>query len=287
MATRKAGGKTPDPELIQRALVKARATLTEKGVAGGALLGAARLRPSVVSTLQEEGFELVGNKVRVRLESQLIDLVSSGAHTPLTQLQKRLSGTTAAEAKRLATKLTLRGDAQLVLREKVLTLVPKTEVTLAQAELKQLVTEMDSRLKWLKKAMNGKAPAGVLKADLKESLTGWSQLASAERSPQATLATPKAVAPKTNHWKLIRGALLALANEDTGLARVPEIGRRLHVESPAVDLKAELLEAYQNGLVELRPEGGIGRLSIEDAALCPTGAGGIPLSWIRLLEEVR
>src|SRR5690606_2647313 len=89
---------------------------------------------------------------------------------------------------------------------------------------------------------------------------------------------------ETNSWALVQAAVHALAHEETGLARVPEVSRRLHAESPLIDLKSELLEAYKKGLVELRPEGGIGRLSVEEATLCPAGAGGIPLSWIRLIE---
>lgn len=285
MATDKARRKTSDQELIQRALEKARTALEEKGVAGAAQLGAPRLRSLVAKTLQEEGFELSGKRVRLPLRAQLLDLIATGAHTPLTQLAKRLSGTTTAEAKKLASQLSERGDAQLVLRDKVLTFIPPTEATLKSGELKKLAADMNEKLKWLKKALNGKPPAGILVSDLQENLAAWHQLASTGPLLRRQVAKPAPLATtETNSWALVQAAVHALAHEETGLARVPEVSRRLHAESPLIDLKSELLEAYKKGLVELRPEGGIGRLSVEEATLCPAGAGGIPLSWIRLIE---
>jgi hypothetical protein len=67
--------------------------------------------------------------------------------------------------------------------------------------------------------------------------------------------------------------------DSSGLASVPEVSRQMPAGS---DTKKLLLEAYREGWLELRPEGGMNRLSDADAALCPVGAGGIPLSWCRL-----
>lgn len=46
---------------------------------------------------------------------------------------------------------------------------------------------------------------------------------------------------------------------------------------------AGLRALSQGGVIELRPESGLGRLSRDDASLCPTAWDGTPLSWIRLL----
>jgi hypothetical protein len=275
MPTRKARTQPSDQELIENALIKARTVLRERSSAGSAYLGPPRLRSRVLQALQREGFELAGKKARVPLEFQLLELISTGAHTPLSDLAKRLGGSTAAEAKKLAAQLSARGDAQLVLREKVLTLIPPTEPTLARDELKRLTRDMSERLKWLKKALTSKPAVGVLKADLQESFDEWNALASSTTEPPGGKMA----------WVLLRDVLVALADENTGLASIPEVARQLLSQSPEVDLKAELLKAYKEGAVELRPEGGIGRLSQEDAALCPTGAGAIPLSWARLIEK--
>lgn len=60
---------------------------------------------------------------------------------------------------------------------------------------------------------------------------------------------------------------------DSGLAYVPDLVR--------AGLSADgLLELCRDGALALRP----GRLSAEDAALCPVDAGGCRLSWARLTK---
>jgi hypothetical protein len=44
--------------------------------------------------------------------------------------------------------------------------------------------------------------------------------------------------------------------------------------------------AAMDGLLELRPEGGIHRLSDEELAACPEGPHGTRLSWARRTEVV-
>lgn len=65
--------------------------------------------------------------------------------------------------------------------------------------------------------------------------------------------------------------------QDSGLAYVPDLVR--------AGLSADgLLELFRDGALALRPEGGSGRLSAEDASLCPVDAGGCRLSWARLTK---
>lgn len=270
--------KISEEALLLKALVKARAALEDKGVAGAAQLGSPKLRPQVVHRLQQEGFELAGKRVRVPLESQLSALVEAGAHTPLTQLAKRLGGTTSAEAKKSAIQLCKAGGAQLILRGKVLSLVPASESTLEPQALKRLVLELTDSLKWLKKAATTKPSSSVLRSDWAEVLELWTSLLS---SVSASAAPPR----PQGDWASLRGVLMALADEDTGLTSVPVLAQRLSKEFPQLDLKLLLLSAHRKSRVELRPEGGIGRLSADEVALCPRGAGGLPLSWVRLLGE--
>jgi len=61
------------------------------------------------------------------------------------------------------------------------------------------------------------------------------------------------------------------------------VRRLLPAMSPAVAREMLLLAASRE-LVELRPEGGLGRLTPEDLELCPPGPARTRLSWARLLE---
>ena len=83
------------------------------------------------------------------------------------------------------------------------------------------------------------------------------------------------------------GILLAAArgrtSQKTGLAYIPELARSLDGRLAGDDLRAALLRAASDGLVELRPESGIDLLSAADAEACPRGPDGSPLSWVRVL----
>lgn len=65
----------------------------------------------------------------------------------------------------------------------------------------------------------------------------------------------------------------------SGLVWVPTVLRGVADLDGA---RAALLRLDRAGAIELRPEGGLGRLSRADAALCPAAWDGTPLSWIRL-----
>jgi len=77
--------------------------------------------------------------------------------------------------------------------------------------------------------------------------------------------------------------------EDTGLVWVPGLVRLL-VESSHLtpgQATAAVLSAGQAGLIELRPESGLGRLTEAELALCPTTTdyltgGRLALSWARV-----
>lgn len=45
---------------------------------------------------------------------------------------------------------------------------------------------------------------------------------------------------------------------------------------------SDFIALDKQGVVELRPESSSGLLKPAEAALCPMGPGGIPLSWLRL-----
>ncbi len=88
----------------------------------------------------------------------------------------------------------------------------------------------------------------------------------------------------SGQWRLSELVALAdqLADASTGLVRVPDVVKRW--PHGVMDAQATLLAAHRAGLVELRPESGVGLLSASDAALCPRGVRGVVLSWLRTLD---
>ena len=67
-----------------------------------------------------------------------------------------------------------------------------------------------------------------------------------------------------------------------GLSYVPDTVRALSKHGISA-VQAAILDAARAGRIELRPEGGLNRLSREDLALCPSGLQDTKLSWARIL----
>jgi hypothetical protein len=66
-----------------------------------------------------------------------------------------------------------------------------------------------------------------------------------------------------------------------GMSFVPAIVRRLSTVMSVPEALELLMLAARRELIELRPEGGFGRLSDEELTLCPPGPAGTRLSWAR------
>jgi hypothetical protein len=64
--------------------------------------------------------------------------------------------------------------------------------------------------------------------------------------------------------------------------RVPDLLRA--TGTPVAEGKRALIDGAALGLFELEPESGMGRLSGEDAELCPPGPMGTRLSWVVVRE---
>jgi hypothetical protein len=284
-------------EQVEHAVKAAKALLEHKGVVTAAKLGPPKLRSLVIAALLNEGFEKAGKGARVPLASQGERLIEQGHHIPLPSLRKRLNGATAAEATQLAYRLSRDGKAHVVLRGKQLSLVPASEPVVDRAALKELTDHIKLALSWLNKARTNRSGATVLVSDLSEALSQAKQAALepvASTKPaggtQTTAGKAAGLQRATaaqSHGSLgdaLRGAILALRDEDSALARVPEVSRRLRERASSQAVIEALLVASRQGELELRPEGGIGRLTDEDAALCPMGAAGVRLSWVRLQE---
>lgn len=297
---------TPE-EQLETVIARARVELETKGVAAGAKLGAAASRPQVVARLCSEGFEPTAKGLRVRLDVQGERLLAQGKPLSLSEFAKRLKGAKAVEAKELAVQLRREGKAHLVLRGKSSYLVPCGETVLRRDELEGAVKRLKgaaaklvATAAWLDKARKDQQELTVLKSELYSeiaavsamiaqpgALTGASaaDVGDAKRARAPVVASDHAGAAPLELGVALRGAILALRDEDSRLASIPQVSLRLRERATAQAVKDALLAEHRRGRVQLRPEGGIGRLSEEERALCPTGAGGVPLSWVSLLEE--
>jgi len=277
--------RSSDEERLQAALTKARGVLSERGALAGAKLGALGIRPRVVEQLLRDGYEAAGTGVRVPLSTQGERLLGAGAHVPLATLPKRLAGASKAEADKLVKELCRSGKAHLVLRGKQLSLISGAEAVIERSALADVEAELRGTVEWIKRALSNKSGATVLGSDLRQAIDEVALRVPKRESPKPLSAALSNGKGEPSLSLALRGAVLAVRDEESLLASVPEMSRRLRERATAEQVRTELLAAYRRGELELRPEGGMGRLSAADAALCPVGAGGVPLSWVRLLEE--
>jgi hypothetical protein len=106
------------------------------------------------------------------------------------------------------------------------------------------------------------------------------------RGAAASASVPRAAAPVASLARLL-AAVDAVRDERTGMSFVPAIVQRLSSDMAVATAQEALLTAARQELIELRPEGGLGRLSGEELALCPPGPSGTRLSWARRNAEAR
>lgn len=280
-------------EQVSAAVGAARAALETDGFVAAAQLGPTKIRAEVATRLLGEGFEKAGKGVRLPLSKQVDALVESRQHIPVNRFASLLRGVSATEATKQRIALVRDGRMALVLRGKQLTLVPNSERVVNRRSLKPLVDALKTAQAWLAKANADKAGATVLQADVVEALSEVTRLVAAPDAEKrralesGTSRVSNRVTPTTHGTAIdaaVRGAILTLRDEDTALASVPAVSRKLRTSATATEIIQALLEGFKKGQLELRPEGGISRLSNAEIALCPKGAGGVPLSWVRLLE---
>jgi hypothetical protein len=105
----------------------------------------------------------------------------------------------------------------------------------------------------------------------------------AATAPKAVLAPPTGTDTIENGLGQLLAALDAARDERTGLSFVPRVMQQLIPHMQAAVAHQVLLTAARDERIELRPEGGLARLTEEELALCPPGPGGTRLSWARRL----
>jgi hypothetical protein len=230
----------------------------------------------VAEELEKLGFERTKTAVRKPIAEQMKQALSDGAFIALKRVATHVAGATATEAKGVALTLVRGGAAHLVLRGKEEVLVPARASVLSRTELVELL----SLSKIITKAAGAKNGLSLLRSDLTDALD---QIL----PPNRITSVPSARAEKKPGEALLSSlfsAVDATRDAQTGLSFVPSIVSHLRSSFSSDAAREALLAAANSGLLELRPEGGINRLSAEELSLCPPGPQGTRLSWARRTE---
>lgn len=220
--------------------------------------------PALAPRLIARGYE-VGSTVRRPLEAQLVAL-AAGGFLPMKALERRVAGASLREVKEATGRLVERGELTLVVRESGAGLARPGSGPMDPRELEELLRCLTKVQRLVRRATAKKASAlTVLREDVAGPLSRW--MASPVKAPSETLT------------REIRRRVV-----DSSLPlRVPELLRALG--ATAEEGKRALLDGAARGLFELEPESGMGRLSREDAELCPAGPMGTQLSWVVAREQ--
>jgi hypothetical protein len=280
---------------IEQELERLRRRLRSEGAVKLSTLKPRTLRDDVARRLVCEGFEVAGSFVRRPLSGQLRDAVSGEQAIAVSALPGRVRGASRSELEREVAAAAARGDLQRVARGGLEFVVGPSQAVLGGQRLENLYEALCLLTKML--AVAGKKKnVGVLASDVEPMLSAATHVLEADRisTPQPASGVKRAadVAPNPDAPRSPPGtpvdalayllaALDAACDERTGLSFVPAIVQRL---SPAMTVSVAhdvLLSAARRELIELRPEGGLARLSAEELALCPPGPAGTRLSWAR------
>lgn len=254
---------------------EARRRLEAEGSLKLTALGPAAVRGEVAAELVRLGFELTKSVIRRPVSEQLSRALADGAFIPLKRVATHISGASAPEAQRAALALVSAGSAFVVLRGKEEVLVPGSASVLSRKELAAAA----AIAKLVIKVASSRTGLSLLHADLTDAL----EQALPRRTPAAAARFEKK--PLDPALTRLLSAVDSTRDENTGLSFVPSIVARL---APALSSEAAqnaLLSAANSGLLELRPEGGINRLTAEELVLCPPGPQGTRLSWARRTES--
>jgi len=261
---------------------------TERAVRQSGALPLRRIKPAqgalsrraqglLLETLARRGLERTARALRVPLRDQVAALLAGGAPIATAALRKQLAGVeSAAELKLVVRDLVRAGRAALVMRAGKEHIAARDGALLSREQVAHIadVARKLARLAASARARAGQPPRTLLRADI------LALLDPARRGLDAGDADGDPVA-------LVIAAVRERIDPTTGLAFVPEVARALDGRLAGDALRAALVGAARSGLVELRPESGVELLTPADAAMCPRGPDGSPLSWLRLVDEGR
>ena len=224
--------------------------------------------PAIAPRLLARGYE-IGSSVRLPLEKQLLELVQSG-FVPRKGLERRVAGATAREVNDAVQRLVERGSLVEVVRESGAGLVGSTGDVIDASDVEELLRCLVKVEKLARRALAAKrARATLLRSDVAGPLVRWTDR-DRVAAPGVRQEAPLVEALTREIRKRFRENPLPI--------RVPDLLRSMGASGE--DGKRALVDGAERGLFELEPESGMGRLSREDAELCPSGPMGTTLSWV-------
>ncbi len=262
--------------------------LAREGVMKLASVKPAAIRGKLVAKLAADGFEVTKAAVRRPLLAQLKEALAHGALVPVKSLNAHVRGGSAPELKQLVTVVVRDGVAKLVQRGAVEVLASREARVLSVAEVQSLRERLADLGKALEKVTKKKG-LSFLTSDATAVLSGAvsaleeREVSAARRVSEGAGALAGGVTSHEEEMRALLEAVEATKDERTGLSFVPAVvGRLAPGLSSSVAVKL-LLSAAERELLELRPEGGIGRLTQAELLVCPPGPHDTRLSWTRRL----
>ncbi|HEX4339023.1 MAG TPA: hypothetical protein VH062_24115 [Polyangiaceae bacterium] len=263
---------------------KARATLDEDGVIKLTALGPSAARSAVVQRLCALGFEATKSLIRRPIAAQLADALAQGSFVPVKSIASFVRGGSAAEAKTAAAKLIENGMAVRVFRGSAEVIVPTSAPVLSPDELLAARRLVQSLSKVLAKVTKARG-ATLLTADVVDEIRDALPVVVRSTPSKASVRAPAVLnTHEADPLGLVLEAVDATRDEKVGLSFIPRVVDHLRPELGAATVQRVLLEAAGRGIVELRPEGGLNRLTADELELCLPGPQGTRLSWARRTE---
>jgi hypothetical protein len=190
-------------------------------------------------------------------------------------------GATGPELTRAASELEKAGELYRVLRGKSETFTASSAAVLGPpslAALKPVIAQLSRALA----AVSRKKGMTLLASDVDDWLAEARGILA--RNASGSRAAPPPESSAEGRPEALLDALEATRDARTGLSFVPRVVECL---LPSVSLAVAhemLLRAARDEQIELRPEGGLARLTSAELGLCPAGPGGMRLSWARRLD---
>jgi hypothetical protein len=282
MAASRSKGAKPglDPDAIERELIALAERLRTEGAVRLSTITPKALREGLVARLPVQGFEVSSTWVRRPVSEQLWEALAHGAILDKKSLANSVRGATAPELTRALVDLEASGKIRRVLRGKSESFTGSHNEVLLPDAVRTLSRSFSELAKTLTAA--DKKGSTLLASDIEEALARARDVLTAKRRNCGPAEASRKESVPDGLGSLLR-ALDALRDEGTGLSFVPSIIQRLLPKTPVAVAHEMLLAAAREEIIELRPEGGLARLTKEELQLCPPGPAGTRLSWARRL----
>jgi hypothetical protein len=257
---------------VETLVEEARKHLTEHGVVKLTSIAPKAVRDAVVSSLVQCGFEQTKSSLRVPLATQLRNALAHGTTISRSALGAHLRGATKPEITSTVDAAVRQGLVHRVWRGRAESVVAVGAEVLPAEGIDLLSAQLGELAKALAKAQ--KAPGlTLLTSDVREAL---------EKAQRSLPLTPMKK-PPTAVDRVLQ-TVDSVRDSKTGLSFIPKVIAQLSNTMDTTTATRALLQAAEHDLLELRPEGGLARLSQAELALCPPGPQGTRLSWARRLS---